>query len=100
MLLSNAFFYSNAPKRYGWFHLVVNFISPLEGFKIYNDGIEVGSDIIHFEHSYGVGDGRILIGRSFSGVDGNYASVEVDELLFFNEALTEPEIIQLKQQIN
>ena len=96
MLLSNAFVYTDAAWRYGWFHLVLNFISPLEGFKVYNDGAEVNRTIRNFQDTYNIRDSRIVIGRSFTEVDEDYASVEVDELLFFNEALTEPEINLLK----
>ena len=78
---------------------MLNFISPLEGFKVYNDGVEVGSGSTNLGGSYSVGDGRIAIGRSYSGADGDYASVEVDELLFFNENLTESEIILIKDHI-
>ena len=76
---------------------MVNFISPQEGFKIYNDGVEVGSGATNLGGSYSVGDGRIVFGRSLTGVDGNYASVEVDELLFFNAALFWEEIFMIKQ---
>ena len=78
---------------------MLNFISPLEGFKVYNDGVEVGSGSTNLGGSYSVGDGRIVIGRSLTGVDGNYGSVEVGELLFFNENLTEPEVILIKDHI-
>ena len=78
MYLPGGIFYADAPKRYGWFHLVVNFINPLEGIKVYNDGIKVASTATNLGGSYSQGDGRIVIGRSFTGLDGNYASVEVD----------------------
>ena len=43
------------------------------------------------------GSGRIAEGRRFSESNEKYASVEVDELLFFNEVLNEMEIAMLVQ---
>ena len=97
MYLPGGFYYTDTPKRYDWFHLAVNFISPVGGFKVYNNGMEGGSGAINLGGSYSIADGRIAIGRRLTGVDGNYASVEVDELLFFNAALSEEEIMMIKR---
>ena len=32
------------------------------------------------------GDGRIVLGRAYSGVDDGYTSMEIDEVTFYNEA--------------
>ena len=59
--------------------------------SIYHDGL-APSSLIASSSSHIPGDGRIVIGRRFSELDSNYASVQVDELLFFNQALTFTEI--------
>ena len=38
------------------------------------------------------GEGKIVVGRKFVDDDDNYASVAVDELLFFNETLSDQDI--------
>ena len=50
-----------------------------------------------FSHHHNVGDGRIIIGRQYTGNDGIYASIEIDELRFFNRTLTEAQITMLSQ---
>ena len=42
-------------------------------------------------------NGTIVIGRLFTDFDEYYASVQVDELLFYNRTLTEPENSMLSQ---
>ena len=80
------------PKQTGWFHIVGNYIGPNddEGFKIYYDGTEVASDTTKSLVSRSPGDGRIVVGRQYTDrdQDNSYASLEVDELIFFNAALT------------
>ena len=98
------------PKPIGWFYSVLNFIPGNEttdievtvhGIKVYHDGILVGSD---FSEGMGFaigGDGRIVIGQSHLPGSRNkansYISAEVDELMFFNQSLTEAEITRLSQ---
>ena len=64
--------------------------------QIYQDGKEAYSGLFdNAEHS--PGDGRIVIGRRFTGSDREYISVQVDELLLFNKTLSEEEIRKLNQ---
>ena len=42
--------------------------------------------------AYQPGSGRVVIGRENTADDNDYASFHVDQLLFFNEALTEQNI--------
>ena len=68
--------------------------------KIFQNGVEVDHDISRrVETQPTPGDGRIVIGRRFtgSGSDSEYASVQVDEFLMFNKTLTENEIRNLNQ---
>ena len=42
-------------------------------------------------------NGTIVIGRLFTDLNEFYGSVQMDELLFYNRTLTEPEIRMLSQ---
>ena len=64
---------------------------------IYKDGVDTETDTSRFAGSYGQGDGRIVIGRQLTNIDGSYASVELDELMFFNANLSDPEITILSK---
>ena len=100
MSLVDEDFYVFGPEHDGWFHIVVNFIGPsvTQGFRVYNDGVQVGGNsrvergLIHAE-----GDGRIMFGRFYTDVNERYASAHMDELLLFNQVLTEAEISKLGQ---
>ena len=78
----------------GWFHLVLNYIGPADGqgITIYTDGTLQGNGTTKETDPYTPGDGRVVIGREFTDSDEWYASVEVDELTFWNRALTLQEI--------
>ena len=93
----------------GWFHLVVNFIGPNdgEGLRIYYDEVEarssrLGRDSTIAGPSFTIFRNlsrRIFIGINFDRND-YYSSVQVDEMFFFNQALTETEITSLSQYMN
>ena len=83
-----------------WVHEVINYVGPNNGddFGIYQNGeflfnVRLGLTVNTFPSS----DGRIVIGRSRTDGNSDYASVQVDELLFFNQSLTEQEIMMLSQ---
>ena len=82
-----------------WVHSVLNFLGPnnQEGISIYQNGQHVGNHTTIIQSSTNDPDGRIVIGRIFTGVSNFYASVQVDELLFHNQTLTEAEIKLLSQ---
>ena len=98
------------PKPSGWFHIVLNFIpgnkttdveEPSDQIRVYHDGILVGSD---FSEGVGFalgGHGRIVIGQSYlpgtRNTANSYISAKVDELMFFNQSLTEAKITMLSQ---
>ena len=88
------------------FHNVINFIGPAEGegIRIYQDGVQVANDTTK---SYGIcqtavcrPDGRIVVGRSQTRQARNFCSLQIDELAFFSEALSEEEITMLSQQFD
>ena len=78
----------------GWTHVVLNYIRPSDGqgIRVYYDGIEVKSDTTNDGGSRSAGDGRIVIGRKYTVFDRDYSGVQVDELLFFNGALSNKDI--------
>ena len=77
----------------GWTHIVLNYIgnNEDEGIRIYYDGTEVASGRSKSWDSRSAGDGRIVVGRKYTDIDRNYASVQVDELIFFNQKITSDE---------
>ena len=77
-----------------WFHIVFNIIGPNdgEGFRIYHDGKLVGNATSFDRIRSHAIDGRIVIGRFYTDHNSDYASFDMDELLFFNRSLTESEI--------
>ena len=78
----------------GWTHIVLNYIGPNdgEGIRVYYNGTEVESDTTKTTRSYAPGDGRIVVGRSYTDSDKYYASMHIDELIFFNKALSTNDI--------
>ena len=86
-------FYSR-PFRSVWIHLVLNFMGPNhgEGIQIYYNGAQVASDRTKSSGSRPSGDGRIVVGRYYPDFELYYASVQVDELIFFNRYLIREEI--------
>ena len=88
-------------KKYNdWQHVVLSFVKGREDkdeIQIYNNAENIATDKTKAPGTNSKGNGRIVIGRHFSGLDGKYASVEVDELLFCNQALTEKEITILSK---
>ena len=85
----------------GWTHIVVNYAGPNEGegIRIDYDGTEVVSDTTKGTWSRSTGDGRIVVGRYATDRDIDYASVMVDELLFFNQALSVDDTETLYQSV-
>ena len=96
--LSTGYFQTFVPKPSGWFHVVLHFIGPDDGIRIYQDGVEVRSARKYIrENPKHNGDRIIVIGRSFAESAGTYSSIQVDELLFFNQMLIDPQVTMLSQ---
>ena len=66
---------------------------------MFYDGGEVGNDPTKSSGSKSAGDGRIVVGRIYTESEGFYTSVVVDELIFFNQALTVDDIETLYQSV-
>ena len=61
--ISQGRFHTGAKKTGDWFHVVLNFVWPRDGIKIYNDGVEVKRDRSIAAGNFTHGDRRIAIGR-------------------------------------
>ena len=85
-----------------WHHFASSFtrLSDGEIFNTYCDGTICDDDDDDWSHDVttGPGNGLVVIGKSYTNVAVGFASVELDELLFFNRALEENEVEALYQQ--
>ena len=99
--LPDGYFYLKDPRLSGWIHVTLNYLGPNigEGIKIFYDGTEVVSDTTKDGGSFPAGDGRIVLGRFFTDTDEKYTSMQVDELLLFNEALSATDIALLCNRV-
>ena len=94
----NYLFY--APSYTGsWFNIVVNFIGTGEdqGVRIYYNGVLVTTNIGTTSLYTPLSSAQIAIGRLFTDLDAEYGTFDIDELIFFNEALNASEIAVLSE---
>ena len=78
-----------------WTHVILNYIGPNngQGIKIYLNGWLAVTQTTHpGMTSFRDGDGGIVVGRLLKNKDKSYASVLVDELIYFNMALNDQQI--------
>ena len=75
----------------GWTHIVLNYIGPSDGQGIRVYGMEVLNGITQ-DAAHPAGDGRVVVGRRYTDQDTDYASMQIDELIFFNKALSTRDI--------
>ena len=83
-----------------WTHVVLNLIGPNDGqgIQVYLDGVHTGTDTVKSPvtgYTLKLGDGKVVMGRRYTGDDRDYASVEIDELVFFNSNIDTAEIQML-----
>ena len=82
-----------------WLHVAIVYRGPNEGegITVYHDGINKGSNTTRDSRITVTPSGIVKIGRRFDE-PGNavYGSSHVDELLFFNYQLSQPEIVIIK----
>ena len=79
---------SHKPK--GWFHLVMNGVD--EGLHVYINGELERNGTTVDSVKVKAGDGKTVIGRTYTNKDKYYVSVMVDEMTFWNRNLTTQEI--------
>ena len=75
-----------------WFHVVLNYLGPDQGLAIYHDAVEMVNGSQIFAHDHSAGPGVVVVGRYFPLTDDLYASLMMDELMFFNRKLILEEI--------
>ena len=78
-----------------WMHFAIVYRGPNkgEGFTVYHDGINKGSDTSKNPYSFVMLSGVVKIGRWCDEPgDLQYGSVYLDELLFFNHQLNLTEV--------
>ena len=94
MVLPDGYFGVVPLKPNGWTHVVLNYNGPTDGhgIVIYYNGTEVKSDITKSGGPYSGGDSRIVVGKQYTDQDRLYLSIQVDELIFFNAALTDADV--------
>ena len=87
----------------GWFHISLVFHGPHngQGLKVYHEG---GEYSVTTKTSHGVGinknsSGIVVIGRRLSGINGHHGSVQVDDMIFWNTALTKEEAQLLRNNL-
>ena len=81
-----------------WTHIVLNYIGSDngQGTVVYFNAVQMRRDVSKVSKRFSTGDGRFVVGRQRTDGDGSYASVDMDELLFFNYKLSNTQIIQIK----
>ena len=95
--LRDGLFSESGPFPSGWFHFVLNYLGPNEGegIRIFINGAQADADT-EKSSIYTQGDGRVVIGRFRKDEDNSYASIQVDELIFLDTALSSGDIQSLQ----
>ena len=78
-------------------HLVLNFLGRNigEGIQAFRDGTLRQASSGGASNDATTGFGQVVVGRRYVNSNQDYAHVEVDELIFFNQALTEDDVSDL-----
>ena len=99
LLTLNVEFLREFTRPTGWAHVVLNYLGPNngEGIRVYINGVLAGQDDQTSGTSKQPGDGGVVLGRT--NQNSNDGSVDVDELLFFNETLSVDSIQQLVNMV-
>ena len=64
--------------------------------RVYQDGVQTGSDVTQSNRVEQPGEGRVVLGREYTNKNGRYGSVDLDELILFNQALSVEQIWDIK----
>ena len=92
-------FFVSEPFPTGWTHVVINYISQTDGIRLFQNGVQTGSSSTTKEGPYPSGEGRVIVGRFLTDVDNNYPNADIDELLFFNQILSNSQISGLVNMV-
>ena len=76
---------------------MLNYIGPNmgDGIQAFQDGAFISRHQSGAEGNHPVGDGQMVIGRRYPNRSQDYSHVEVDELIFFNQTLSNEEVRDL-----
>ena len=99
--LLNSRFVTDVALPSGWFHVVMNYLGPEDGqgIRAYHNGVLIGSDNTTGSGTSSLGNGIVAVGKYPAENDGNYANVDMDELMFFNQILTDQSILDVMNMI-
>ena len=97
MFLPDEYLFTLHTKPSGWTHIVINYLGPNndKGISLFYDGIEEESYTDETGGPRSASNGRIVVGRLLTDQNVGYTSAEVDELIFFNQALNSDAIFSL-----
>ena len=87
----------SSPIQLQWTHVVLNFKG--NGIWLFLDGIEKEGTTSKDQGTYSPGDGRIFVGKRYTDLNGSYVSMDVDEVIYFNKALSDEEISDLHMSV-
>ena len=97
--LNQGTFNAQTSKPTGWTHAVLNYLGPDagQGVRLFLNGVQVAADANQEPLGYtrAIGSGSINIGRGLAGYNDFYMGVQVDEVVYFNEALSNSDIQKL-----
>ena len=86
------------PSSGEWFHMAHVYLGPeggVGGNIAYHNGVLVGSDRQRSDITDDPSTGNVVIGRKLLDEDTQYASVEIDEITFWDRILTVQEIREI-----
>ena len=88
------FHYTHGSIATHWFHLAMIFHGPNDGqgMSIYHDGSLFRHDSSKMSRNFTESSGNVIIGKRYADRDGDYGSVMVDELTFWDRQLLLEEI--------
>ena len=83
-----------------WLHIVVNIVVN-QRIYVYNNGILANGKVFnresHLKPLKPLNNGQMVVGRYYTNENGYNGTFKIDELIFFNHALTPAEIAVLSQ---
>ena len=78
-----------------WTHVVINLISSSD-VKFFWNGTNIDNSISKFTRHHYSANSNIVLGSRYSNtIDHHFSHFDIDELLFFNEALNEDDVVKL-----
>ena len=80
-----------------WTHVALNYDG--DGIKVYYDCDLIDSTTDKAPYNLSSGNGKTVIGKRFTNRDEDYSGFDIDELLLFNEKLTEDQIKALMENV-